>query len=174
MGRNGPLRLAMMNTPMSLIAGSRSLIRSGIMLTKRLCALLLVPVLGLLSTGNYAIAQEEAPVIEGLQPEGNRGAALSRSERLSSHRALLDLQNQIAGLEREIKRLRGELEEQTHRLEQLGKRQRDHYLDIDHRLQTLEGGEVGRKAAKCSATGQKHHDPRYGRPAGARGVSAGL
>jgi tol-pal system protein YbgF len=114
------------------------------MLTKRLCALLLVPVLGLLSTGNYVIAQEEAPVIEGLQPE-DPGTALGRSERLSSHRALLDLQNQIAGLEREIKRLRGELEEQTHRLEQLGKRQRDHYLDIDHRLQTLEGGKVARK-----------------------------
>ena len=81
------------------------------MLTKRLCALLLVPVLGLLSTGNYVIAQEEAPVIERLQPEDS-GTALSRSERLSSQRALLDLQNQIAGLEREIKRLRGELEEQ--------------------------------------------------------------
>src|SRR5918992_4294263 len=151
MGRNGPLRLAMMNNPMDLIAGSRSSIRSEIMLTKRLCALLLVPVLGLLSAGNYANAQEEAPVIEGLQPEGNRGAALSRNERLSSHRALLDLQNQIAGLEREIKRLRGELEEQTHRLEQLGKRQRDHYLDIDQRLQTLEGGEVARKPAESGA-----------------------
>lgn len=121
------------------------------MLTKHLCALLLVPVLGLLSTGNYVIAQEEAPVIEGLQPEGNPGTALSRSERLSSHRALLDLQNQIAGLEREIKRLRGELEEQTHRLEQLGKRQRDHYLDIDQRLQTLEGGKVVRKPAEPGA-----------------------
>jgi tol-pal system protein YbgF len=120
------------------------------MLTKRLCALLLVPVLGLLSTGNYVIAQEEAPVIERLQPEDS-GTALSRSERLSSQRALLDLQNQIAGLEREIKRLRGELEEQTHRLEQLGKRQRDHYLDIDHRLQTLEGGEVARKPAESGA-----------------------
>ena len=122
------------------------------MLTKHLCALLLVPVLGLLSTGNYVIAQEEAPVIEGLQPEENRGAALCRSERLSSHRALLDMQNQIAGLEREIKRLRGELEEQTHRLEQLGKRQRDHYLDIDHRLQTLEGGKVAKKPAELGAS----------------------
>lgn len=52
---------------------------------------------------------------------------------------LFGLQNQVANLEREIKHLRGEIEEQGHRLEQLDKRQRDIYSDADQRTRSLEG-----------------------------------
>jgi tol-pal system protein YbgF len=53
---------------------------------------------------------------------------------------LFDLQNQVATLEQEIKRLHGEIEEQSHRLDQLDKRQHDVGTGADQRLGTLEGG----------------------------------
>jgi tol-pal system protein YbgF len=74
----------------------------------------LIPTLGL--------AQEMAPA-------GNRG--------------IIELLNQIETLELEIKRLRGEIEVQNYTIEQLGKRQRDQYLDLDQRLQAFEGKRGG-------------------------------
>ena len=45
---------------------------------------------------------------------------------------------QVEALEMEISRLRGEVEVQNHVLEQIKKRQRDLYTDIDQRLQRIE------------------------------------
>jgi tol-pal system protein YbgF len=45
-------------------------------------------------------------------------------------------------MERDLQQLRGELELQTHRQEDMTRRQRELYLDIDRRLQQLETGQT--------------------------------
>ena len=64
---------------------------------------------------------------------------LERIESALSNQGLLELVQQIQRLEMEISRLRGEAEVQNHALEQLKKRQRDLYTDIDRRIQQIEG-----------------------------------
>lgn len=63
---------------------------------------------------------------------------LERIENAFSNQGLLEMVQQVQSLEVEISRLRGQMEEQTHELEQLRKRQRDLYIDIDRRIQRLE------------------------------------
>jgi tol-pal system protein YbgF len=52
---------------------------------------------------------------------------------------ILQLLNQIEKLNAELAQLRGQVEVLTNQNEQLGKRQKDFYLDIDTRLRKLEG-----------------------------------
>lgn len=63
---------------------------------------------------------------------------LERIESALSNQGLLEMVQQIQSLEVEINRLRGEMEVQNHTLEQLKKRQRDLYTDIDRRIQRFE------------------------------------
>ena len=63
---------------------------------------------------------------------------LERIENALTNQGLLEMVQQIQTLELEINRLRGEMEVQNHTLEQLKKRQRDLYTDIDRRMQRLE------------------------------------
>jgi tol-pal system protein YbgF len=65
---------------------------------------------------------------------------LDRLERLLQSQGLLDMLQQIETAQRELSSLQGEIEFQNHTLEQLKKRQRDLYTDIDQRLQSLERG----------------------------------
>ena len=62
---------------------------------------------------------------------------LQRVERVLDQ-SLLELLQQIESLKREIRQLRGELENQSYTLETLKKRNRDLYLDTDQRLLELE------------------------------------
>jgi tol-pal system protein YbgF len=79
---------------------------------------------------------------------GMVGAA-STSERLDSlerkleSRGLIDMLNRIEQLQRDVQQLRGDLEVQAHTLEDMQRRQREQYLDIDRRLQQLETGQAG-------------------------------
>ncbi len=65
---------------------------------------------------------------------------LERIERLLQSQGLLDMLQQIEALQQELSNLHGEIEFQNHTLEQLKKRQRDLYTDVDQRLQSLERG----------------------------------
>ena len=65
-------------------------------------------------------------------------ARLENIEQILSNQGLLEMLQQVETLEKEISRLRGELEVQNHVLEQVKKRQRDLYRDIDRRLQHFE------------------------------------
>jgi tol-pal system protein YbgF len=65
---------------------------------------------------------------------------VERLERLLESRGLVDMLAQLEALQSEVNRLRGELEVQTHALEDLRKRQRDLYADLDARLRRLESG----------------------------------
>jgi len=70
----------------------------------------------------------------------NLAARLERLERVLESQGLVDMLNQLESLERLVTRLRGEVEVQTHVLEQLQEQQRSLYADIDRRLQRLETG----------------------------------
>ena len=63
---------------------------------------------------------------------------LDRIERLLQSQGLLDMLQQIESLQQELTAIRGDIEFQNHTLEQLKKRQRNLYTDIDQRLQALE------------------------------------
>jgi len=75
---------------------------------------------------------------------------LDRIERLLQSQGLLDMLQQIETLQRELSALNGEIEYQNYTLEQLKKRQRDLYTDIDQRLQKLERGGVAAAGADPS------------------------
>jgi tol-pal system protein YbgF len=51
--------------------------------------------------------------------------------------------NRIEQLQGDVQRLRGDVELQAHRLEELQRQQREQYLDTDRRLQQLETGVAG-------------------------------
>jgi tol-pal system protein YbgF len=76
-------------------------------------------------------------------------AAPSVKERLDSlerkvdARGLIDLSSRVEQLQRDIEQLRGDVEVQSHGLEELQRSQREQYLDIDRRLRLLEPGQAG-------------------------------
>jgi len=63
---------------------------------------------------------------------------LQRLERLIDSQGLVDLLLKLQGLEKEVQQLRGDVEIQTHTANELKKRQRDLYVDIDRRLLQIE------------------------------------
>ncbi len=63
---------------------------------------------------------------------------LQRLERLMNSQGLVDLLLKLEMLQKEVQQLRGDVEVQTHIANDLKKRQRDLYLDIDRRLLQLE------------------------------------
>ena len=99
-----------------------------------------------------AVARQPAPVIEA---SGELSAAkssdlekrLTRLERLLENQTLVDLVTRMDSLQGEVQQVFGQMEEQTHSLEQLKKRQRDLYLDIDRRLRQAEEGRASMSTA---------------------------
>ncbi|MFC4160805.1 tol-pal system protein YbgF [Chitinimonas lacunae] len=66
---------------------------------------------------------------------------------------LIDLVNQLDGINQELAKLRGQIEVLTFNLESLQKRQKDLYVDLDGRLRAIE--ESGPKAATPADTAQQ-------------------
>ncbi|MBI2800764.1 MAG: tol-pal system protein YbgF [Gammaproteobacteria bacterium] len=85
---------------------------------------------------------------------------VAKLEQTFSNRGLLDLLQEVENLKREIKSLRGELENQTHALEQLKKSQTATYTDLDSRLHALQGS-----AAPLPTLQAAPADPVAGTPA---------
>ena len=83
-----------------------------------------------------------AATVVPLQPAD----AASTKERLDSierkldSRGLLDMLNRVEQMQRDIQQLRGDIEVQTHILQDMQRRSREQYMDIDRRLQQLETG----------------------------------
>ncbi|MCA1676258.1 MAG: tetratricopeptide repeat protein, partial [Actinobacteria bacterium] len=63
---------------------------------------------------------------------------LARVERLLDNRGLLDLLGQVEKLNREIRRLRGEMEVQRHGMDRQSARQEQLYKDVEARLEAIE------------------------------------
>ncbi|MGJ8670424.1 MAG: tol-pal system protein YbgF [Oceanococcus sp.] len=73
---------------------------------------------------------------------------LSQQQRRLSGLGAVGLGSSVANLEEQVRTLRGQIEDLQYRLEQQNERQRALYVDIDNRLQQLEGGEsIARSAA---------------------------
>lgn len=63
---------------------------------------------------------------------------LNRLERLVNSNGLVDVMVRVESMQSELQRLEGEIEVQKHTLDEIKKRQRDLYLDIDRRLLQIE------------------------------------
>ena len=79
----------------------------------------------------------------GATNEANLAARLAKLERSLESRGLVDLLQQVESLQQEVGRLRGQIEEQTHTIEQLRESQRATYVDLDQRLQGVEQRSTG-------------------------------
>ena len=91
--------------------------------------------------GSSAWARDNpAPVVDASGGGNNSSleARLVRVERLLDNQTLVDLATRLDALQHEVQRMLGALEEQTHELERMKKRQKDMYLDIDQRVRQLE------------------------------------
>lgn len=64
----------------------------------------------------------------------------ANAENRSAGQANLEMQNRMTQLQAEIQSLRNQVETLAHELEQARQRNRDQYVDLDSRLQRLEGG----------------------------------
>lgn len=65
---------------------------------------------------------------------------INRLERLVNSKGLVDIMVRVESMQSELQRLVGEIELQRHSLDEIKKRQRDLYLDIDRRLLQMERG----------------------------------
>ena len=81
---------------------------------------------------------------------------LNRLERLVNSKGLVDVMVRVENLQAELQRLVGEIEIQKHTLDEIKKRQRDLYLDIDRRILQIErrSGSTSIPSATISTTPQ--------------------
>jgi len=94
-------------------------------------AVLLIGVAGCVAT-----PPSEDPVLIKLTEIDDR---LQKVERLADNDSLVELAGQVADIQREIREIRGDVETLRYESEGAATRQRDQYLDIDRRLQMIEG-----------------------------------
>jgi tol-pal system protein YbgF len=88
-----------------------------------------------------------------VQVEANQKAAeerLAKIEAQAQDRSI-DLARQIDELKQELARMRGQLEVQAHQIENLDRRQKDLYVDLDARLRKLEAGAKAQEQAAANA-----------------------
>jgi len=79
-------------------------------------------------------------------------ARIQRLEESIRNINVIELVRQIDELNAEIARLRGQLEVVSNENQQIQKRQRDFYLDLDSRMKRLEGGSPAASAAPSTTT----------------------
>ncbi|MDY6981134.1 MAG: tol-pal system protein YbgF [Pseudomonadota bacterium] len=91
------------------------------------------------------LAAQENPSIE---------QRLERLERVVESQGLADILMRLNSLEAEVRELRGLSEEQAHTIEELKKRQRELYIDLDRRLLQLERAGVTSQDARAPEQGQ--------------------
>jgi tol-pal system protein YbgF len=91
----------------------------------------------------FGAAVLAAALISPVCAESNLSTSewLDRIERQLEGRGLIDLVNQLEKLQGDVQQLRGEIEVQNHQIDDMQRRQKDQYLDIDRRLQALETGQ---------------------------------
>ena len=83
-------------------------------------------------------------------PAAAQEGRLSLSERMArleqqanNGQANVDLLNRITELQAEVQSLRGQVEEQSFKIQELEKRNRDQYVDLDSRIARIESGQAG-------------------------------
>lgn len=102
-------------------------------------------------------AADEEPVrsISEAQPARSVENRLDKLEStVLQNQQLLDLLKEVEALKAEMARLRGQAEVQTHHLDTLEKRQKDLYVDLDHRLSELSKPAAATTPGLTAAPGQ--------------------
>ena len=97
----------------------------------------------LLSLGSSGLWAAAAPVQENAQavvvpPQPSAEERISHIEQMLQNQSLLDMLSRIDALQQENRELRGELEVQTHHLNELKQQQSDLYRDLDRRVSDIE------------------------------------
>ena len=106
------------------------------------CAWVILISLVVSFTTTSAIAAENTASVE---------ERLKRLERLVNSKGLVDVIVRVESLQSELQNLVGEIELQKHILDEIKKRQRDLYLDIDRRILQIERGSGSNSASKVSS-----------------------
>lgn len=83
-------------------------------------------------------------------------------ERKLENQGLLEMQRQIAGLEAELRRMRGELDALQHDLDTARRQQRDQYLDLDTRLRAAEAALSAAQASSPPAGAEAEYQAGFG------------
>lgn len=96
-----------------------------------------------------AAASSMAQAQEGRLSLSERMARLE--QQANTGQQTVDLLNRITELQAEVQSLRGQIEEQSFKIQELEKRNRDQYVDLDSRIARIESGQAG--------TGQPLLDP---------------
>lgn len=100
---------------------------------------MLVPAAGLTLAACTTTPPAQNPVLLRLT---DMEARLIRIERVVDNQSLIELSTQLDQLQAQTQALRGEIETLRFESENAGNRQRQLYLDVDTRLQTLEEGQA--------------------------------
>lgn len=99
--------------------------------------------------------------------DGSVEQRLERLERIIDSQGLADILMRLNALEEEVRQLRGENEEQRHAIEELKKRQRELYIDLDRRLLQVErGAQKGTGTETNEPEPSVSSAPSSGRPTG--------
>ena len=96
-------------------------------------------ILGLasLTIAGWVQAEESGSKPQSM-PVGSTEERLARLERMVNSRGLVDILLRLDSLQKDTQQIQGDGEVQLHKLEELKKRQRELYIDIDRRLLQLE------------------------------------
>jgi tol-pal system protein YbgF len=118
-----------------------------------LCAVTILPARAGLFDDEEARRRVELLRQELSQQGKDNEARIQRLEESIRNIGVIELVRQIEGLNAEIARLRGQLEVLGNENQQIQKRQRDFYLDLDSRMKRLEGGGAAAAAPAPDAAG---------------------
>ncbi|HTT07492.1 MAG TPA: tol-pal system protein YbgF [Gammaproteobacteria bacterium] len=83
--------------------------------------------------------REDVPVVHAAG-SGDLEARVGRLENLVQSNGLLDLLSQVEKLQEEVRQLRGQVETQSHQMDELDAKQAKLYDDLERRLQALDHG----------------------------------
>jgi tol-pal system protein YbgF len=91
---------------------------------------------------------------------------LQRLERRVGH--ITELMLEVQALKRSNRELQGQIEEQQHALERLRRKQRELYLDLDDRMNSLQGGAAPAPVPVTDASAVEDSEPNPGAETGSR------
>lgn len=100
-----------------------------------------------------AVALSEPADNQGPPPQTQSSAIIvAQANTQSDARAMINLMNQLDGLNRELNKLRGKIEELGNSVLNAEKRQKDMYLDLDTRLRRIEtsNAQIAEKSKKAN------------------------
>jgi tol-pal system protein YbgF len=104
----------------------------------------------LVAAASSSVVWTDAHAQSGRLSLADRVARLEQQSQ-GGGQSTVDLLNRITELQAEVQALRGQIEQQNFKLQELEKRNRDQYIDLDGRLARIESGQGGNAAPLMDA-----------------------